>query len=456
MKFINTIKTAFICFGEVNTSIEQLRIMHHEGLNYLEEIGVSVLDCGIVIDDKKYESAHRAIEILKNHSDIPSIVLCIGGWVPSHAIIRVVEGFKNIPMLLWGLCGWKEENRIVTTAGQAGTSALRSTLEEMGYKFTYLYNSIGQSYPGSRVHAFLAACNAVRELCSTRTLSVGYRDMLLYNTQYEAMSVRSTFGIEVESMEMLEMVQNLEHIESREVETLVQYMKTNWTFLKSCDDFLLETGAKYALALGEKIQSEQYQAVTINDVDGMKKLLNFPPAIVFMLITQLYGIDTTPENDVMGNLMQVIMKHLTGKNSHYMEYYEYFDKSLLIGVPDYIPEYAIDGQVQILPATFGLLQGSLLNVSKVKTGYVTCTRLAYKKGKFVMHVYTGEAKTPPTWEEFGWERPAPQLSSLEVFPDSCSVEEFSQKVCSQHVIISYGDYREELKYFCSLLGIEMI
>jgi L-fucose isomerase-like protein len=73
-----------------------------------------------------------------------------------------------------------------------------------------------------------------------------------------------------------------------------------------------------------------------------------------------------------------------------------------------------------------------------------------------MHVYTGEAKTPPTWEEFGWERPAPQLSSLEVFPDSCSVEEFSQKVCSQHVIISYGDYREELKYFCSLLGIEMI
>ena len=280
--------------------------------------------------------------------------------------------------------------------------------------------------------------------------------MLLYNTQYEAMSVRSTFGIEVESMEMLELVQNLDHVDPKEVEQLVRYMRDTWFLLKPCDVSLLETGARYALAVGKKIQEENYQAITINDVDGMKKLLNFPPAIVFMLITKLYGIDTTPENDVMGNLMQLIMKHLSGKNAHYMEYYEYFDKSLLIGVPDYVPEYAVDGKTQILPAAFGLLQGSLLNVSKVKTGYVTCTRLAYKKGKFVMHVYSGEAKTPPAWEEFGWDQPAPQLSSLEVFPDSCTVDEFAQRVCSQHVIISYGDYKEELRYFCSLLGIEMV
>ncbi|MCK9287045.1 MAG: hypothetical protein PHU24_07115 [Sphaerochaetaceae bacterium] len=453
---MNTVRTAFICFGEINTSIERLKMKHDEALNYLETLGVSVFDCGIVIDDPHYASAEKAIEILNKHQDIASIVLCIGGWVPSHAVIRVIEGYKHIPMLLWGLCGWKEGNRIVTTAEQAGTSALRSTLEEMGYAYTYLYNSIGKPFPERKIKAFLSACCAVRSLRSTRTLSVGYRDMLLYNTQYEAMSVRSTFGIEVESMEMLELVQNLDHVDPKEVEQLVRYMRDTWLLLKPCDVSLLETGARYALAVGKKIQEENYQAITINDVDGMKKLLNFPPAIVFMLITKLYGIDTTPENDVMGNLMQLIMKHLSGKNAHYMEYYEYFDKSLLIGVPDYVPEYAVDGKTQILPAAFGLLQGSLLNVSKVKTGYVTCTRLAYKKGKFVMHVYSGEAKTPPAWEEFGWDQPAPQLSSLEVFPDSCTVDEFAQRVCSQHVIISYGDYKEELRYFCSLLGIEMV
>jgi hypothetical protein len=43
-----------------------------------------------------------------------------------------------------------------------------------------------------------------------------------------------------------------------------------------------------------------------------------------------------------------------------------------------------------------------------------------------MHVYTAEAKTPPAWNEYGWDDPAPQLPSLEVFPDSCTVEEFAQ------------------------------
>lgn len=453
---MNKIKTAFICFGEVNTAIERLAIKHDEALKYLGGLGIEAVDCGIVIDDGQYASAEKAIAILKENRDVSSLVLCVAGWVPSHTVIRVADLFRDKPMLLWGLCGWKEGDRIVTTAEQAGTTALRSTLEELDYSFKYVYNSIGKPFPERKILSFLTACSAAHRLRNTRTLSVGYRDMLLYSTQYEATSVRRELGIEVESMELLEVVQLQDKIDPSKVAELIAYMKGNWTFLKEFDESLLETGARYALAIGKRIEEEGYQAVTVNDVDGMKKLLDFPPAIVFMLITKLYGIDTTPENDVLGNLTQMIMKQLTGKNAHYMEYYEYFEKSMIIGVPDYVPEFAVKGKVQILPAAFGLLEGSLLNVSKVRDGYVTCTRLAYKKGRYVMHAYTGEARQPPKWEEFGWAQPAPQLPSLEVFPDSCTVDEFAQSVCSQHVIVSYGDFSEELEDFCALLGIEMV
>ena len=47
-------------------------------------------------------------------------------------------------MVLWGLCGWMEDGRIVTTADQAGTTALRKTFKDLGYKFTYVYDIIGQ------------------------------------------------------------------------------------------------------------------------------------------------------------------------------------------------------------------------------------------------------------------------------------------------------------------------
>ena len=188
----------------------------------------------------------------------------------------------------------------------------------------------------------------------------------------------------------------------------------------------------------------------------MKKIEGFPPAMVFMLLEHYCNVLTVPENDVMGAVTQLIMKYITGQIVPYMEYYEFFEKSMLIGVPDFIPKAATKGDVEVLPAAFGLLNTSVLNVSKAKTGYVTCCRLVYLKGKYKMHVYTAEAKDPPAWNEFGWDDPAPQLPSLEVFPDSCTVEEFAQNVSSQHVIVAYGDYSEAVRDFCKMMDIELV
>ena len=158
----------------------------------------------------------------------------------------------------------------------------------------------------------------------------------------------------------------------------------------------------------------------------------------------------------MGSVTQLMLRYALGKSAHYMEYYEFFKESMLIGVPDFVPEFAVDGKITMLPTAFGLLNTSLLNVSKVKTGYVTCARLVFRKGKYCMHFYSAEAKRPKAWEEFGWAPPAPQLPSLEVFPDSCTVPEFAKKVSSQHTIVCYGDQKAVLTDLCKLLDIEIL
>lgn len=435
--------------------MERLVLKHDEALSEIRKLGVEAIDAGIVRDDYDYASGKKSISILEGKK-FSSVVVCIAGWIPTHAVIQVIDHFREKPMLLWGLCGWKEDGRIVTTAEQAGTSALRPAMEEMDFKFRFVYNSIGKEMPMLKIDAFLKAASAAQNLRTARIGSMGYRDMLLYGTAYDAAAIRRVFGTEAENFEMLEMVQNLEKVKPAEIDNIVSYIRKNWDIIKPCDDEVIRKGAGYALAIGKRIKERRYSAVTINDVDGMKKLLGFPPAMVLMLLKHLYDVETTPENDVMGNLTQLINKFITGETAHYMEYYEYFDDSMLIGVPDYVPETVVDGKVKMLPAAFGLLNSSLLNVSKVKTGYVTCSRLAMKKGKFVLHVYTGTAVTPPSWEEFGWDKPAPQLSSLRVIPDSCTVDQFSQNVLSQHVIVSYGNQAEALKDLCAILGIEVI
>lgn len=71
-----------------------------------------------------------------------------------------------------------------------------------------------------------------------------------------------------------------------------------------------------------------------------------------------------------------------------------------------------------------------------------------------MHLVTGEAVEARSWEEAGWDPPAPQLPSLEVVLDS-PVEEFAEKVIAQHYIISYGDNTALFKDFCRIHDIDM-
>ena len=108
----------------------------------------------------------------------------------------------------------------------------------------------------------------------------------------------------------------------------------------------------------------------------------------------------------------------------------------------------------VLPAAFGQLNQGILNVSKVKTGTVTMSRLVYKDGKYTMQIILGNGKTPPKWEEYGWDYPAPQLSALEI--ELPSVERFADNVACQHYIITYGDNRAKIRNLCSILGIEVV
>ena len=449
----NTI--GFVCFGEVNTPIQRLQLKHDEALAALQERFTGIVDGGLVIDDPGYETADAAYGKLAG-LDLTCLIVCVAGWIPTHAVIRVTDHFRHVPMLLWGLCGWKENGRIITTAEQAGTTAIRPAFEALDYTFKYIYNVIGKPWPMDKIAAFIAACRAKKNLRAARVGTMGYRDMLLYGTQLEGNSMRGQLGVEVEPYEMLEMVRAIDTLDAKAIADGVAFVKNNWVFKKECADATLEQGVKYALAIAKKIKERGWEAITLIDVDGMKKIEGFPPAMVFMLLEHYCNVLTIPENDVMGAVTQLIMKYISGQTVPYMEYYEFFETSMLIGVPDFIPAAATEGPVEVLPAAFGLLNTSLLNVSKAKTGYVTCARLVYLKGKYRMHVYTGEAKTPPAWNEYGWDDPAPQLPSLEVFPDSCTVEEFAQNVSSQHVVVAYGDYSEAIRDFCRMMDIELV
>jgi hypothetical protein len=176
---------------------------------------------------------------------------------------------------------------------------------------------------------------------------------------------------------------------------------------------------------------------------------------VFMLLAENDDICTIPENDTLGAVTQLMTRYVTEQIAPYLEFYEFMENGVLMGVPDYVPSQVVDGPVRVLPTAFGQLGEGLLNVSKVKTGPVTLCRLGYAGDRYTLHLVTGEAHPPRRWEEAGWQPPAPQLPSLEIALAG-PMEDFAQKVMGQHYILSYGDHRESLGDLCRLLGVEVV
>jgi len=448
------IRAAFAGFGEINSPKDIIDSKCRTALDEVRSLGFDVVTTDPITDDPDGVDVRRALSELAK-SDFDVLIVCLAGWIPSHAVVAVTNVYKNKPMILWGLAGDRESNgHVVTTAAQAGTTALRKIFGDLGYRFRYVYNIIGKSSPLARIRDFVIAAGAARAMDATRIGMMGFRDMGLYNTLYEGISLKSTIGTEVDFFEMLEMVQISEKIGNSEVGTLLQKMRDKWQFEKPVADELLTRGISYFLAIKKIAEKNRYDAISLKDVDGMKKLLHFPPALIFMLLSEELDMCTIPENDVMGSVTQLIIKKLTGQCGAYLEFYEFFERSVLVGVPDYVPAEVVEGRVKVTPAAFGGISGGLLNISTMKTGRLTMVRLSNTGDQYAMHIVTGEGRLQ-SWEEAGWAQPAPQLPSLEVFLDS-PVEEFTQAISGQHYIIAYGDHVQSLVDFCYLKNIKVV
>ena len=450
---MRNIKAGFVGFGEVNTPRKIIERKCNDARKQVEEQGLDLVWTAPVSDDSAGRDVARARKELSKE-DFDLLIVCVAGWIPSHAVISVIDQFRHKPMLLWGLTGWREGDRFITTADQAGTTALRKPMKDLGYNFKYVVNYLGAPARMDEIISFAKAARAASLLRGARIGMMGYRDMNLYGTLHEGVSLRARIGPEVEIFEMLEMAQIIEKLDEKKVSSIVEDIKKQWTFVKPPAEGTVEKAVKLYLALREKIKERDYQAISLMDVDGVKKLMKFAPAGVFMLLHERENICTIPENDAMGAVTQLLIRYLTGQVGAYMEFYEFMENGVLMGVPDYVPPEIVDGPITVMPTSFGDFGEGLLNVSKVKTGRVTLTRLAYKGDKYSIHICTGQGVAPRKWEEAGWQPPAPQLPSLEIILDGC-MKEFTQKVLSQHYIISYGDNTNELIDLCNILGVEI-
>jgi hypothetical protein len=150
----------------------------------------------------------------------------------------------------------------------------------------------------------------------------------------------------------------------------------------------------------------------------------------------------------------VIIRALTGKVGVFQEFMEFYQNSMLTAICGFAPFSLCDEKcVKVQGHAWGDA-GGIMNISKLKQGRITLSKMYEVKGEMHMHVVTGNSRIPERWQEDGWENyQGPDYPAMEITLDS-DLETFKEQIAGQHYIVSYGDNTNIFKRYCRFTNIK--
>jgi L-fucose isomerase-like protein len=445
-----TVQAGFVGFACSSYPREIISPLVEKAKAAVQAEGIPFVAAGLC---STFAEADETIAKLRGQ-EIDYIIACIPSWIETPVVLRVLMEFRHLPVLVWGLGGYTKDGSLVSPAAPAGTSALCDVMDRFGFRFKHIYEWPDSPLRPQRVRDFALAVQTVKKLFHSRIGMMGYADMGLYTTMFDGVSLRAKIGPEVEVFDMLELIQKQDEVSQEELEKFIATVRQEWQFEQPVADVTLERLGKITLAADRLIDERNYSAISFKCVEGMKKYMQFPPCLVQSILGD--KVPAICEDDALGLVTQLILNSLTGQATTFVETYEFFQDRILVGVCGFVPgSYVCGPKCASVYGGWGGLNAGVMSTSAMKTGPVTVARVGNRGEDYFIHVIKADGVKPRRWEELGWNAPAPQFPGLEL-QLAIPVEQFVDKIISQHYLIAYGDHVDAVQQVANLLGIRII
>lgn len=382
-----------------------------------------------------------------------AIIVNYVSWHITPYVMRTLIDYREKPVLVWGIGGWTENGKLFAPAATAGTTAIIPALKELGFKWMLVNEKPDEPRRVADVERFLRVAGAVKAVKHSRIGLFGYADMGLYSCAYNKTLAYKKLGVDIEDYLAYDMQEKMASFPDDLVKAEMENILANSKQFNEIPEKTLEKVTRLYLMMKEKRDGRHLDAVSIKCVYGVTQM-GFNPCLAQTLLADK---DTAVicECDAYGMLTGIIMQSVTGKQSGFVEHYEVFDDSILVGVCGFIPRDFIEGDFTIRAANLGEFNYGISNVSKMKTGEVTYARLYETEGEYKLFLNKGEALPNPKWTEAGWCEPTPDFPSVLLKP-GMDLQHYQETVPGQHIIMVYGDYVKDLELFCRFMGIEVV
>jgi L-fucose isomerase len=446
---VEALKAGYVSFGTQYYQPENLKMITVRAEKQLRAAGIELARTDPVTGEGR-EPERAIAELAGQEWDF--LIANIVNWIEVRGVMRVLMAFRDRPVLLYSLGGFTEGNTLICPAAGAGVTAVRYPMERLGFRFKHLFNAPDAPMDVEGIVKFGRAARAAARLRRSRVGMIGFNDMGLYSTDFSVVRLRDRIGLEVESLDMLQLLRRMEALDVKEVKKEMRRVTSNWEYpLGEPKGEVIERAFRMYLATIQICTEKNFSGFSYKCVDGVDAEMGLTHAVPSALVASA-GIPYVDENDVGNLVAELMLKWLSGSDPMFLEHYDHHPEWILLGEDGYIPDAFIDGRPQIKNVSTVLL-GGIAHCSRLKLGRMTLACLAEDDEGYRLHIVTGEGRKPPQWVEMGV--PLPSWPSVKFYTD-VPVRQVLDHVQSQHFAAVPGDWLEELKDLCYLLGIKAI
>lgn len=380
------------------------------------------------------------------------LIVNVINWIDPRAATRLLYEFRHEPIVLYSKGGFTQGDTLISPAAGAGSTALRFPMERWGIKYKYLFNPPDSPMDLQGIQQFGRAARAAKRLRQARVGIIGFNDMGLYTTGFNVTSLRGATGVEVESVDMLQLERRMNALDGKQVREETARITADWEYpLGKPSEEAIERSIRLYLATVEICKEKNFSAISYKCVEGLPAHLGVVHSVPSALVATA-GYPYVDEDDVGNLVAELMLKYISGDTVTFLEHYEHHPEWILLAVDGFIPMQMAEGKPRVKPISTVLLQGVVF-CSKMKKGRMTLACLSEDNAGYRMHIVSGEGKEPPQWVEMGV--PLPSWPSVKFYPDG-KVRSILDHVQSQHFAAVYGEYTNEMIDLCNLLDIRAV
>lgn len=434
-----------IPFGCSDYPKEYLDRFTRASIKAVEEAGVNVIATQPVL---VYNDVEQVLKDARG-KDVDFVIAVILSWLEAPNTITTLKEFRNKPILLWSHTVFKENEEWLTLGPIPGAGVIRETLEEMGFKFKFVWGMPDSEEVKEAIKSFASVASVIHKLSKSKIGLLGYASMGMYTATFDHVKIKNEIGPEIDHLDQYMLIRKMNEVDDKEIEELIRKARKNWEITERVTDKDLGVAMRMYLAFKKIIKEYGWDAVTIKCQYELSRYFNFTPCVPLSMLGNEIAVSC--EGDIPLIITQLIMHYLTGKPVTYADIHTINtdDNTVLMGACGFAPFELALNRPKVDKHT--ALYTGLLNSSKYRTGKVTWARLASDRNGYKMHIGTGEAKIPPPLREVG----CPQYPLMNIKLDGDAYH-FGQHMMSQHYAVVFCDIKDQLVELCKLLEIKPI